>query len=56
MVFWWVDVDGCLVVKVKIGVLWFCDDPVSYAKMIDNGYGGVCSSAQVCCTGFFVLE
>ena len=32
MVLWWVDVDGCLVVKAKVGVLWFCDVPVSYAK------------------------
>ena len=56
MVLWWVDVDGCLVVNVKIGVLWFCDVPVSYAKAINNGYGSVCLSAQVCCAGFFVLE
>ena len=53
MVLWWVDVDGCLVVNVKIGVLWFCDVPVSYAKAIDNGDGSICSSAQVCCNGHY---
>ena len=37
MVFWWVYVDGCLVIKVEVGVLWFCDIPVSYAKVVGIG-------------------
>ena len=50
MVFWWIYVDRCLGARVIVGVLWFCDVPISYAKVIDNRYGGVCMCAQVCCT------
>ena len=56
MVFWWVYVDGCLVINIKVGVLWFCDIPVSYAKAVGNGYSCICACAQVGCAGFFVFE
>ena len=54
VVLWWVYVDGCLV-KIKVGVLWFCDVPVTYAKTVGDGYSSICTCTQVGCAGFFVF-
>ena len=40
----------------EVGVLWVCDVPVSYAEMVDYGYGFASLGAQLCGAGFWVSE
>ena len=56
MVFRWIYVDQSLVVNVEIRMLRVCDVPVSYAKVVGNGYGSICACAKLCCAGLQVFE
>ena len=49
-------VDRCEVTGNKVGVLWVCDVPISYAKAVDNGYGFAGPCAQMCGAGIWVSE
>ena len=55
-VFGWVYVDMYNGARSEIGMLWICDVPVSYAKVIDDRYGFASSCTQMCGTGFWVSK